>query len=170
MAESAIAKQTPPQPKDWRGRVENRIKQGDFRKEDMLEIIWLAQDLRNESDIAFRWFSEQGQYLNDIIGEYMRLYSIRFKEQPPPRPQKEASPEILIDTPERRKQVIQEVALAITKPGDEISDETILEELKRRSMRLVANNPTATISTILNGFKHQFEKVQGKRGIFKRQG
>ena len=76
---------------------------------------------------------------------------------------------LLYDTPERRKQTVQEVALAITKPGDNVSDKAIREELKRRGMKLIAGNPTATISTILHGFKSQFTKVEGKRGVFKRR-
>jgi hypothetical protein len=50
-----------------------------------------------------------------------------------------------------------------------VSDEAVLEELKRRGMKIDASNPTATISTVLHGFKPQFEKVQGKRGVFTRQ-
>jgi hypothetical protein len=76
---------------------------------------------------------------------------------------------VLLDTPERRKQAIREVALSITKPGDDVSDEAVLEELRRRWMRINAPNPTAIISTILRGFKPQFEKVLGKRGVFRRQ-
>ena len=60
-------------------------------------------------------------------------------------------------------------ALSMTEPGDDVSDEAVLEELKRRGMKIDAANPTATISTILHGFKSQFEKVQGTRGVFKRQ-
>ena len=76
---------------------------------------------------------------------------------------------MILDTPEHRKQAIRDVALSLTKPGDDVSDEAVLEELKRRGMRIEAANPTAAISTILNGFKPEFEKVQGKRGIFKRK-
>jgi len=61
------------------------------------------------------------------------------------------------------------VALSITKLGDNVSDEAVLEELKHRGIKIDAANPTAVISTILHGFKPQFEKVQGKRGIFRRQ-
>jgi hypothetical protein len=59
--------------------------------------------------------------------------------------------------------------LSVTEPGGEVMDEVILEELRRRGLRIDMPNPTAAISTILNGFKPQFEKVQGKRGIFKRR-
>ena len=65
--------------------------------------------------------------------------------------------------------MVRDVALSMTKVGDTVSYEGILEELKRRGMKLVANNPNATISTILNGFKPEFSKVEGKRGTFQRQ-
>jgi len=61
------------------------------------------------------------------------------------------------------------VALSITNPGDDISDEAVLEELQRRGMKIDGFNPTAIISTILNGFKPQFEKIEGKRGVFRRR-
>lgn len=169
MAQPTITKPKPPPLKDWQEQVENKIKQGEHEKKDVLEIIWLAQELRSEMGPAYQWFAEQMQYLDAIAGEYMRIYSTRFGEQPPPRPQKEPSREILLDTPERRKQTVQEVALAITKPGDNVSDKAILEELKHRGMKLIAGNRTATISTILHGFKSQFTKVEGKRGVFKRR-
>jgi hypothetical protein len=167
MAQSTITKPKPPPLEDWRDQVENLIKQGEHEKQDVLNIIWLGQELISEMGPASRWISEQSQYLNAIVAEYMRIYSTRFGEQPPPQPHKEASPEILLDTPERRKQTVREVALAIAKPGDNISDEAIVEELKRRGMKLDARNPTATISTILHGFK-QFNKVDKTRGVFKR--
>ena len=169
MAEPTTTKPKAPTLENWRDQVEDKIKQGEHEKKDVLEIIWLAQDLLREMEPANRWISEHGQYLNAIATEYMRIYSTRFGEQPPPRPQKEAVPEILLDIPERRKQVVRDIALSMTKVGDTVSYEEILEELKRRGMKLVANNPNATISTILHGFKPQFSKVEGKRGAFQRQ-
>ena len=97
------------------------------------------------------------------------MYVTMFGEQPPPRPEEAPIIEVLLDTPEPRKQAIREVALSITNPGDDVSDETVLEELKRRGMKIDTANPTATISTILNGFKPQFKKIQDKRGVFRRQ-
>ena len=112
---------------------------------DSLEFITLFSDIRN----------------GIIIGSLICFV--------PPRPTEAPIKEVFLDTPESRKQAIREVALSITELGDEISDEAVLEELKRRGMKIDLINPTATISTILNGFKPQFEKVQGKRGLFRRQ-
>ena len=97
------------------------------------------------------------------------MYFTRFNKQPPPRPSETPIPELLLDTPDIRKQIIREVALSITKPGNEVSDEAVLAELKQLGKKLDLVNPTATISTILRGFRPQFEKVQSKRGVFRRQ-
>jgi len=169
MTEQATTKPKPPPLKDWREQVENEMKRGGHEKEDVLKIIWLAQDLLSEMGPGQRWVSEQSTYLNSIASEYMRIYITRFGAELPPRPQKETRPEILLYTPGSRKQAVRDVALAITKPGNDVSDEAVLEELKRRGMNIDAANPTATISTILNGFKSQFEKVKGKRGVFRRR-
>jgi hypothetical protein len=96
------------------------------------------------------------------------MYFTMFGKQPPPRPTEVQVKEVLLNTPQDRKHAIREAALAITKPGGEVSDEAVLDELKIRGMKVVANNPTAAISTILNGFKSQFKKVEGKRGVFTR--
>jgi len=97
------------------------------------------------------------------------MYFTRFNKQPPPRPTETPVKEVLLDSPELRKQAIRQVALSLTEPGNDVSDEAILEELKRRGMKIDLANPTATISTVLRGFKPQFEKVEGKRGIFIRR-
>jgi hypothetical protein len=168
MTEPATTKPKPPILEDWRDQLENKIKRGKNEKEDILEIIYLGQELLIKVNPASQWLAEQGQYLNGIVSDYLRIYFTRFREQPPPRPQKE-SPEILLDNPERRKQVVRDIAISITKVGDTVNYDRIFEELKRRGVKLVANNPNATISTILNGIKPQFSKVEGKKGIFLRQ-
>ena len=97
------------------------------------------------------------------------MYFTRFNKQPPSHPTETPIAEILLDTPEIRKQTIREVALSITEPGNEVCDEAVMEELKRLGKKIDLINPTATISTVLRGFRPQFEKVQGKRGVFRRQ-
>ena len=74
MAKTTTTKPKPPALKDWRGQVENKIKLGGSEKRDVLEIIWLAQDLLREMEPPNRWISEHGQYLNGIVSDYMRLY------------------------------------------------------------------------------------------------
>ena len=155
--------------KDWRGLLERRLNKATYTEEDILEILHLCQDYTVEVQPTAQWLGQQQGFINQMQRIFIDLYFTRFNKQPPPRLTETPVKEILLDTAEIRKQTIREVALAIIKPGFEVSDEAVLEELKRRGMKLIANNPTATISTILHGFKPQFEKVQGKRGVFRRK-
>jgi hypothetical protein len=93
---------------------------------------------------------------------------------PPPAAAKEEvsqleRQEVLPDTPESRRRMVRDVALSLTKPGEMIKDKAIVEEIKRQGLKLSAKNPTAMVSTILNGFRVEFEKVEGKRGVFRRK-
>jgi hypothetical protein len=155
--------------RDWRGLLEKRLNKATYTEEDILEILYLCQDYLVEIQPVGHWLGQQQGFINQMQRIFNDMYFTRFNKQPPPRPTEVPIPEILLDTPEIRKQRIREVALSITKTGDEVSDEAVLEELKRRGMKIDLVNPTATISTVLRGFKPQFEKVQGKRGIFRRQ-
>jgi hypothetical protein len=155
--------------KDWRGLLEKQLGSASHSEQDLLKIVRLAEDLSDETRLAGQWLNQQAGYLSMIVSQFSQTYALRFNKQVPPRPPKETTTEILLDNPEQRKKIVREVALAVTKPGDSTSDEAILEELKRRGMKLVANNPTATIATILKGFKPQFQKVKEKRGVFIRQ-
>jgi len=159
----------PPVLKDWKTLLEEQLNKTAHGEADILKIIYACQDYIGEMQLDSQWLGQQQGFISRIYSNFLDMYSARFGNQPPPRPQQAPIKEILLETPERRKQVIREVALSITKPGDDVSDEAILEELKRRGIKLATSNPTATISTILYGFKPQFEKVQGGRGIFKRQ-
>ena len=155
--------------KDWRGLLEKRLNKATYTEEDILEILYLIQDYLVEIQPAGQWLGQQQAYISQMQRVFNEMYSTRFNKQPPPRPTETPIPEVPLDTPEIRKQKIREVALSITKPGNEVSDEAVLEELKRLGKKIDLVNPTATISTILRGFRPQFEKVQGKRGVFRRQ-
>ena len=158
-----------PELKDWRGLLEKRLNKVTYTKEDILEILYLCQDYLVEIQPAGQWVGQQQGFINQMQRIFNDMYFTRFNKQPPPRPSETPIPEVLLDTPEIRKQIIREVALSITKPGNEVSDEAVLAELKQLGKKLDLVNPTATISTILRGFRPQFEKVQGKRGVFRRQ-
>ncbi len=155
--------------KNWRKLVDDQLNKASHSKEDILSIIYLCQDCIGEIQPVFAWVREQNSFVGDMLRQFGETYFTRFGDQPPPPPKDTTTTEVLLDTPESRKQAIREVALSITKPGDEVSDRMVLEELKHRAMKVDANNPTATISTILHGFKSQFSKVKDKRGVFKRQ-
>ena len=154
---------------DWRGLLEKRLNKATYTEEDILEILYLCQDYLVEIQPAGQWLGQQQGFVTQMQRIFNDMYFTRFNKQPPPRPRETPIPEVLLDTPEIRKQTIREVALSITKLGNEVSDEAVLEELKRLGKKIDLVNPTATISTILRGFRPQFEKVQGKRGVFRRQ-
>ena len=155
--------------KDWKGLLEKQLNKATYTEKDILEILYLCQDYLGQIQPIGQWLGQQQGFVTHMYSIFSDMYVTMFGKQPPPRPTEVPITEVLLDTPERRRQAIREVALSITKPGDDVSDEAVLEELKHHGMKLVANNPTATISTILHGFKPQFEKVQGKRGVFRRQ-
>ena len=159
----------PPVLKDWKTLVEEQLKITGFGEKDILKIVHRCQDFTAEIQPASQWVGQQQGFVTQIYRIFTEMYFTMFGEQPPPRPEEAPITEVHLDTPERRKQAIREVALSITKLGDDVSDEVVFEELRRRGMKINAFNPTATISTILNGFKPQFEKVQGRRGVFRRQ-
>jgi len=155
--------------KDWKTLVDEQLNMAAYTEEDILKIMYMCQDYLGEIQPIGKWVGQQQEFVGQMYRIFSEIYFTRFGKQPPPRPTEAPIIEVLLDTPERRKQAIREVALSITKPGDEVSDEAVFEELRCRGMRIDPFNPTATISTILNGFKPQFEKVQGKRGVFRRQ-
>lgn len=155
--------------KDWKTLVQEQLNKTGHDEADILKTIHMCEDHIGEIQPIGRWVGQQQSFVTQIHRSLSEMYITMFDKQPPPRPKEAPITEVLLDTPERRKQAIRDVALWVTKPGDEVGDEAVLEELKRRGMKIESANPTATISTILNGFKPQFEKVQGKRGVFKRQ-
>jgi len=159
----------PPVLKDWKTLVQNHLNNAAYAEADMLKIIHMCQDYLGEIQPIGQWVGQQEGFIRQMHRILSDMYFTMFGKQPPPRPTEAPITEVLLDTPEGRKQAIREVALSITKPGDDVSDEAVFEELKRRGLKIDAFNPTAIISTILNGFKPQFEKVQGKRGVFRRQ-
>ena len=154
---------------DWRGLLEKRLNKATYTEEDILEILYLCQDILLEIQPVGQWLGQQQGFINQMQRIFNDMYFTRFNKQPPPRPTETPVKEVLLDSPELRKQAIRQVALSLSEPGNDVSDEAILEELKRRGMKIDLANPTATISTVLRGFKPQFEKVEGKRGIFIRR-
>jgi hypothetical protein len=155
--------------KDWKTIVEDHLNKAAYAEADILKIIYMCQDYLGEIQPIGQWIGQQEGFIRQMHRIFGDMYFTMFGKQPPPRPTEVPITEVILDTPEGRKRAIREVALSITKPGDDVSDEAVFEELKRRGLKIDAFNPTAIISTILNGFKPQFVKVQGKRGVFRRQ-
>jgi len=161
----------PPLLKDWKGDLENQIESMTHKKEDLLKLIKLGEEYLGEIDPAYEWITANLGYVSRVTTHLRDLYTTRFGEAPPSVSRTSSRAKIIeeINTPERRKSLVREVALTITNPGEEVSDRRILKELARRNMTLDASNPPATVSTILVGFTSMFEKVPGKRGIFRRK-
>ena len=159
----------PPVLKDWKTLVEKQLNKATYAEADILKIMYMCQDYVGEIQPIGQWLGQQEGFVRQMYRIFSEMYSTMYGKQPPPRPTESPITEVHLDTPEDRKQAIRDVALSITKPGDNVSDEAVLEELEHRGMKIDTGNPTATISTILHGFKPQFEKVQGKRGVFRRQ-
>lgn len=159
----------PPELKNWKTLLEEELKITGYDQKDIIKIVHMCQDFTTEIQPASQWVGHQQSFVTQIHRLFSNMYFTRFGEQPPPRPSEALITEVVLDSPEQRKHAIREAALSITKPGDEVRDEAVLEELKRRGMKIDLVNPNATISTVLRGFKPQFEKVQGERGVFRRQ-
>ena len=155
--------------KDWKTLIGEQMNKAAYAEADILKIMYMCQDYQGEIQPISQWVGQQQGFVSQMYRIFNEMYCTMFGKQPPPRPTEPPITEVILDTPEYRKRAIRDVALSITKPGDDVSDEAVLEELERRGMKLESANRTATISTILNGFKPQFEKVQGKRGVFTRQ-
>jgi len=158
-----------PELRDWKTLIEEQLNKAAYTEEDILNIMYMCQNYLGEIQPIGQWVGQQQGFVTQMYRIFNEMYFTMFGKQAPPRTTEAPIKEVVLDTSQRRKQAIREVALSITKLGDNDSDEAVLEELKRRGMKIDAFNPTATIATILNGFKPQFEKVQGKRGLFKRQ-
>ena len=154
---------------DWKGKLEELVESKLQTKEGLTEIIHLCEELLEEIEPALKFLNEQRGFIIRLRDQYQGLYDTRFHETPPPRPKKDRGEEVLLDTSETRKQAVREVALALADIDGEINDEDVLKALESEGKRMVADNPTATISTILNGFKSHFEKVPGRRGVFRRR-
>lgn len=155
--------------RDWKASLQNEVIKSSHSEEETLRIIHTCMDYLGEIQPLTQWLNQQQSFVTQIYSSSTIEYAALFNKQPPPRPTETPTKEILLETPERRRQVIREVALSMTKPGDDVSDKGVLEELKRRGMKLDATNPAATVSTILYGYKPHFVKVDKKRGVFKRQ-
>jgi hypothetical protein len=158
-----------PELKDWKALLEERLSKTTHSEEDVLGILHLCQDFVLEIQPVGQWLGEQQGFVNQMQRIFNEIYFMRFNKQPPPRPTETPVKEVVLNSPEARKQAIRQVALSITQPGDGVSDEAVLEELKRQGMKIDLANPTATISTVLRGFRPQFEKAEGKRGVFIRR-
>jgi len=159
-----------PQLKDWREVLERQIDNFSQRETELLALIRLCEETLYDMEPAYIYVRDQRGVIQDWREGYRRLYITRFGKEPPILSREELQSEEVLDSTERRKTEVRRMALELTgNPGEEITDQAVLDALTASGRRFIAENPKATVSTILNGFKSKFEKVEGTRGVFKRR-
>lgn len=155
--------------KDWQGPLEKRIDTSSLKEDDLLETIRLCELALYDLEPAYIFVRDQRSIVTEWLTELRRWYLIRSKKEAPILSAEELQSEEILDSPQRRKAEVRRAALELAGPNEEVTDQAVLDELKARGKRFVADNPTATVSTILVGFKAEFEKVEGVRGRFRRK-
>jgi hypothetical protein len=158
--------------KDWKRLLQDKLENTGNKKEDVQSICDICDEYSVEIGSLMRYLSEQDNFVAGIKHQYSVIYNLRFGSTPISHlnEPKKTEPKLL-DNRKSRSQVIKEIALEVIKPGQETERNfTLIKELmKKRNLELVGGNPNAIISTILNGYVSEFEKVQGKKGVFKRK-
>jgi len=157
--------------KDWRENLEHRIDNFRQNEEELLKVIQLCQGTLFEMEPTYIFVRDQRSAIEEWLNEFRRLYVTRFRHDPQDLTRKELQwSEEILDTPQRRKSEVRKIALELGQSaGNDVTDQMVLDELMSRGRRFVAENPKATISTILGGFKEKFTKVEGKRGVFRKR-
>ena len=156
--------------RDWLGPLQTRIDRMTQSREGLAQAIQSCiaamQDMRPAyEDMQRQWIAIQG-----IRNTYHQVYVSRFGESEPDQPSDQPIPTTVLETPEQRRDAIRKTAQRIAAPNSNVTDSEVLRALKSEGMDLTGGNPTAIISTVLNGFKEEFEKVKGEKGEFRRKG
>ena len=105
--------------KNWRELLEKRLNKATYNEADMEEVLNLCQGYLIEMQSPAQFLSQQQGFINQMQRIFIDMYFTRFNKHPPPQPAETPAKELVLDTPEKRKQTIRDVALAITKPGEE---------------------------------------------------
>ena len=155
--------------KDWQWSLGRQIDNHRLNEDDLLSIIRLCEETLYEIEPPYIFVRDQRSVVQDWLNEFRRFYLTRFRKEAPVLSMEELQSEEVLDSPQRRKAEVRRVALDLAGPNQEVTDQAVLDELKAAGKRFIAENPTATISTILVGFKAEFEKVEGVRGRFRRK-
>ena len=167
MNEQAMSQ--PPQLQNWQMNLEHQIDQFDQTKVGLQSIIRLCEVAIYAMEPAYVYIRDQRSTVQEWLTEYRRLHVIRFRKEAPVLNIDEIQSEQVLDSPRLRKTQVRNMALELGASREEITDELVLDALRARGKRFIAKNPKAVVSTILSGFKLEFEKVEGKRGTFKRR-
>ena len=154
---------------DWADDVEKYWQATGNTKYDLLKLIRYVENVSGQVDETFMYVRDQRTRILDILNNLAQLYKLRFQEELPPRTERDTPELTMLDTPEERSEAIREAALAIAMPGSDASIAAVLTFLSDHGMRIVASNPRATIASVLYQFSSEFERVQGRRGVFRRR-
>lgn len=155
---------------DWLGSLQKRIDRLGHSRDDLEQVIYACADMLQAMRPAYDEVRRQFGALTNIQTNYTQVYMSRFGEPPPDRPHDQQAATAVLETTEQRRDAIRKTAIRIASPNSNTTDREVLQALKSEGIELGAGNPRATISTVLNGFKEEFEKVKGKRGEFRRRG
>lgn len=158
-----------PQTRDWVAPIRRRIDNFILKEDEHLKFIRLCEETGSEIEAVYSFVRDQREIVAQLLNEYRRIYFTLYNKDAPTHTREELqSSEEILDSPERRKNEVRMLSVELAAPGQEITDEQVLDALKDSGKRLIADNPRATISTILWGFKSEFEKVPKKRSTFRR--
>jgi uncharacterized protein Smg (DUF494 family) len=156
---------------NWKEKLQNDLESIGNKREDIQRILDICDQYDHEIKNAFQWFSDQSSFIQQIKMQYFNLYQIRFNNPPEQEKIEAKTNKIILRTKKERSEMVKKIAMELASPGNEINCKQIYDELARRNIGLDAEKPTAVISTIMWGYKEEFEQVKakGKKGIFKRK-
>lgn len=153
---------------DWLADLNTRIARFGQTRDDLAQIIHLCEEALGSLEPVFNYVRGQRSEIVEMMSQYDGLYRARFKEAPPELPADRRRPVKTLSASSERKDAIRRTALQIAEPGKEVTAKEILDALIAVGVDIGAQNPRATIATVLNGFKEAFVKLKGKRGAFRR--
>ena len=156
---------TIPQLNDWTADLNERIATQLQSKEGIATVLAMCDDALAEMQPAYDFASQQKDSLQTLRQNYSQLYLARFGELYASK-----SIEIVLDTTESRREAVRGAALEVVDKYGLVTDQDVLDYLKREGKVLAGGNPKAIVSTILWGFKSQFEKVADMQGVFQYKG
>lgn len=153
--------------KDWFGVLGTQLDGLYWTKEGMLQGIHLCEETLAEIVSAYAFILDQKLRMEGLLKSYRALYKTMHGSEAPRFTREGLESEEVLDSPESRVEEVRMVALELAEhPGQEVTDQAVLDALLVKGKKFIATNPRATVSTILYGFKTDFVKV--KRSTFKR--
>jgi uncharacterized protein with gpF-like domain len=156
---------------NWKEKLQIDLESIGNKREDVQKIIEICDRYDHEIKEVFQWFSDQSDFVQQIKIQYFNLYQIRFNNPPQSEKTENKTNKIILHTKQEKRGEVRKIAIELTKSGEQISSKVIYDSLLNKGMDLDSEKPIAVISTIMWGYKEEFEqiKTKGKKGIFKRK-